>query len=281
MQRGFPATPQPFYPFNCMVATLEQLRQDVIQLEQKTADIVKKVRTVFSSYCDVLTDSLQRQLILASFHLCTQTYPEAFLRLSFSARGELQKQLQQLSQQLTSELSLSIQSFLSTEVEVRIAPDLFMEGWEEMEESMVETLRLYSRKVNEQFQAAGLLQVSSIGKLLDIAAKAEASGRSITNPPLLLKALVDSKDATDLPPEPVVALYLQFGDLEFTDPELMSWRQKLRPLLQSLMQLQQSYEQKQSELLVAEAIAAWRSSWVVQSDEPLPNGLSEEGGVTE
>jgi hypothetical protein len=65
----------------------------------------------------------------------------------------------------------------------------------------------------------------------------------------------------------------------------MGWRQKLRPLLQTLTQLQQSYEQKQEELLVAEAISAWRSSWVVQS-EPLPNqGLPnvspEEGDFRE
>lgn len=268
-----------------MVATLEQLRQDIIHLEQKTAEVVRKVRDVFSAYSGVLKDSVQRQLILASFHLCTQTYPEEFLRLSFSDRRQLQQQLQQLGQQLANDLTLSGQSLLNRDGENRVAPDEFLECWEEIEQSTVETLRLYSRKVNEQFQSAGLLQVTSLGKLLDIAAKAEGAGRSITNPPLLLKALVDSKESVEPSPEPVVALYLQLSDLEFTDPELMGWRQKLRPLLQTLTQLQQTYEQKQEELLVAEAIAAWRSSWVVQS-EPLPNELltndfREEGGTPE
>jgi hypothetical protein len=271
-----------------MVATLEQLRQDIIQLEQKTAGVVEKVRTAFSAYCDVLKDSVQRQLILASFHLCTQTYPESFLSLSFSERGELQKQLQLLGQQLAQELALSCESFLNADINTassRIAPDVFLEQWEELEETIVDTLRLYSRKVNEQFQSTGLLQVTSLGKLMDIAAKAEGAGRSITNPPLLLKALVDSKESVELVPEPVVALYLQLSDLEFTDPELMGGRQKLRPLLQTLTQLQQAYEQKQEELLVAEAIAAWRSSWVVQSNplpnQELPNVLIEKGDSLE
>jgi hypothetical protein len=59
-----------------------------------------------------------------------------------------------------------------------------------------------------------------------------------------------------------VAIYLQLGDLEFTDPELMSKRQRLRPLLQKLAQVQQTYAQKQEEQLTAEAIAAWKATWV-------------------
>jgi hypothetical protein len=245
-----------------MVAPLEQLRQDIIRLETKTAEIASELRNCLGSYCDVLRTSVQRQLILASFHLCTQTYPEEFLRLSFSDRGQLQTQLQQLGVQLANELTLACQLLLSVDADDRVTPDVLLEQWESIEDKIVDTLRLYSRKVNEQFQTHGILQIASLGKLLEVAAKAEESGRSITNPPLLLKALMDTKESEDLLPEPLVALYLQLSDLEFSDPELMKWRQKLRPLIQSLMQTHQFYAQKQEELLVAEATAAWRSSWV-------------------
>ena len=40
---------------------------------------------------------MRRQLILASYHLCTQGYPESFLKLSYSQRQKFQQHLQALA----------------------------------------------------------------------------------------------------------------------------------------------------------------------------------------
>jgi hypothetical protein len=249
-----------------MGSTLEQLRQEMGNIRKKTAEVGKELRQLLTEYTSVLGRSVSKQLVLSGFHLCTQIYPETFLSLSVSERESLQQSIKQLGSQLAVSLSEIQQPLQSMESDMEVDPTVLLELWETTETSMVDALREGSRQINQQLQDCGIMTIKSLDKLLNMAAQAQDSGRSVTNPPHLLKALVDPKELLQKELlqdelEPVVAIYLQLSDLEFTDPELMSWRQKLRPLRQKLTQLQQTYTQKQEEQLTAEAIAAWRASW--------------------
>jgi hypothetical protein len=257
-----------------MAANLEQLRQEMSNLRKKTAEVDKELRRFLAEYLIVLGRSVSKQLVLSGFHLCTEVYPEAFLSRSVSERETLQQNIKRLGQQLTVSLAEINQPPQATESEAEVDPTLLLETWETIETSMVEILREGSRQINQEFQDCRIMTIKSLDKLLHMAAQAQDSGRSVTNPPHLLKALVDPKELLEPDLEPVVAIYLQLSDLEFTDPELMSWRQKLRPLRQKLTQLQQTYTQKQEEQLTAEAIAAWRASW---TDSDFLHGGSTGG----
>ncbi|HEY9824826.1 MAG TPA: hypothetical protein V6D19_05220, partial [Stenomitos sp.] len=219
---------------------------------------------VLDRYIERLGQSAQKQIVVSSFHLCTEVYPEPFLQLSVSARMTLQQNIRQIGSRLVEalqELQRSIQNF---ELNDSADPTLLFQAWETLEQGIMQQFQDSSRQLNHQLQDSQVMQIKSLDKLLDTAVKAEAAGRTVTNPPHLLKALIDPDEETEDGLEPVVALYLQVGDLEFTDPELMGWRQKLRPLLQKLSQVQQSFAQKQEEQLVAEAIAAWNATWIAE-----------------
>ncbi|WP_404787969.1 hypothetical protein [Altericista sp. CCNU0014] len=250
-----------------MGATLEQLHREMSQLRKTTAEVGQELRQVLAEYFAVLSRSVQKQIVMSSFHLCTEVYPEAFLERSVFERETLQKNIRQAGREISDSLATLLNSFQELELEGEADPILVLEIWEELEDGVTELFREKSRQIDHLLQDAQVMQIKALDKLLDSADKATATGRTITNPPHLLKALVDPDEEED-GLDPVVAIYLQLGDLEFTDPELMGWRQKLRPLLQKLSQVQQSYSQKQEELLTAEAIAAWKSTWVAE-DTPF------------
>jgi hypothetical protein len=250
-----------------MVATLEQLRQETTKLRTAAATIGTELQQMLVEYFDRLRHAVPQQLVLSSFHLCTQVYPEGFLQLSTSNRETLQRHIRQLGTETSESLADLLPIFLEIDCATEADPAALLEAWEIMEAGISGRLQDTSRQVNHLLQDAQVMQIKALDKLLATAVRAEDSGRTVTNPPHLLKALVDqeeeNEDEDDL--DPVIAIYLQLGDLEFTDSELMSKRQRLRPLLQKLAQVQQTYAQKQEEQLTAEAIAAWKATWV--SDE--------------
>ncbi len=245
-----------------MGATLEQLHKEMSQLRTTTSELGQELRQVLTEYFAVLARSAQKQVVMSSFHLCTQVYPEAFLERSVFERETLQEGIRQISREMTQSLATLLHPFQELELESEADPTLLLEVWEELEDGTTELFRESSRQINHLLQEANIMKIKALDKLLDSADKATATGRTITNPPHLLKAMVDPEEDDDDDLDPVVALYLQLGDLEFTDPELMGWRQKLRPLLQKLSQVQQNYAQKQEEQLTAEAIAAWKAVWI-------------------
>jgi hypothetical protein len=247
-----------------MVATLEQLRQETAKLRKTTTEIGLELRQELVAYFGVLGRSIQKQLVLSSFNLCTQVYPEAFLELSVGARELLQQRIRQLGEEVAASLVEIQRPFQEMDFAAEVNPVLLLEAWETLEEGLMTLLQKTSRQINHQLQDAQIMKIKALDKLLTTAAKAEASGRSVTNPPHLLKALVDPEEDGEDGLDPVIAIYLQLGDLEFTDPELMSKRQRLRPLLQKLSQVQQTYTQKQEEQLTAEAIAAWKATWITE-----------------
>jgi hypothetical protein len=256
-----------------MGATLEQLNHDMSQLRKKTAEVGQELRQALTEYFAVLSRSVQKQVVLSSFHLCTEVYPDAFLERSVFERETLQQKIRQAGRDIAESLKTLLQSFQALELDGEADPVLVLEVWEELEDGVNQLFRDSSRQIDHLLQDAQVMKIKALDKLLDSADKATATGRTITNPPHLLKALVDPDEDED-GLDPVVAIYLQLGDLEFTDPELMSWRQKLRPLLQKLSQVQQNYSQKQEEQLTAEAISAWKSTWIAE-DTPFGGTGSE------
>jgi hypothetical protein len=79
-----------------MVRSLDQIHRDQNRLEQATAKIDTQLSELYQQYLAVLGEATQQQLVLATYHLCTQSYPEAFLRLSMGQREKLQKRIRQL-----------------------------------------------------------------------------------------------------------------------------------------------------------------------------------------
>ncbi len=61
-----------------MVGSVERIEQELASLDQATRAIADEFYNAYSSYLKVLGQAVRQQLILASYHVCTQGYPEAF-----------------------------------------------------------------------------------------------------------------------------------------------------------------------------------------------------------
>ncbi|HEY9665628.1 MAG TPA: hypothetical protein V6C91_02435 [Coleofasciculaceae cyanobacterium] len=87
-----------------MARPIERIEQDLAALEEAVAQLRVEFHTAYSQYLKLLGQIMQRQLIQASYQICTQGYPEAFLNLPFSHRQKLQQSIRQLGKQAQEQL---------------------------------------------------------------------------------------------------------------------------------------------------------------------------------
>nr|WP_293136484.1 hypothetical protein [Okeania sp. SIO3I5] len=83
---------------------IKKIGQDLKRIEEAIADIAKEFYSTYQGYLQVLGQGMRQQLIFASYHICTQAYPEAFLNLSFSQRQKMQQELREKSKLAVQEL---------------------------------------------------------------------------------------------------------------------------------------------------------------------------------
>ncbi|MGB3790283.1 MAG: hypothetical protein WA949_19900 [Phormidesmis sp.] len=87
-----------------MVKASGQIEKELGLLQQRTEDMAIALDPIYDGYLSALAEASKRQLMSAVHHLCTQAYPDKFLRLSWKERSELQKALQVLAAQIRSQL---------------------------------------------------------------------------------------------------------------------------------------------------------------------------------
>nr|WP_290227880.1 hypothetical protein [Trichocoleus desertorum] len=100
-----------------MVRSVEQIERDIAALEQMLAGTADEFYSLYSGYLTALGQATKQQLILASYHLCTQGYPQQFLRLSFNQRQQLQQSLRQLAKQAQTNLVDQLRRIGETQLE--------------------------------------------------------------------------------------------------------------------------------------------------------------------
>jgi hypothetical protein len=82
-----------------MARAIERIERDIEALQEAISALARELEASYTAYLTVLSQALRQQLILASYHLCTQGYPENFLRLSLNQRQKLQQELRKLGTQ--------------------------------------------------------------------------------------------------------------------------------------------------------------------------------------
>lgn len=297
-----------------MVGSIEQIRQTLATLDKKIEAIGEEFYDTYSGYLTTLGQVVQQQLILSGYHVCTEGYPEAFLKLSLSQRQQLQQALKVLAKHGQTELTACLKPIASeatseppTDIE---SPDaLFSQNaidlpsdaenalelllnaarakrnaqksppttpleilvqWQEnLERAIAQQLQTLSRDTNRLLQQSEILPKHLPEPVLEAAAKAEG-GDPVVGTPNLLNLLVEASEKSSNPDEKrelsaailhVVAVQLRLTELEFNDPTVMTWRNKLRDLKKRLQVLAKEYQKKQTERAIAEAQVMWRSTW--------------------
>ncbi len=93
-----------------MARGLERIERDIVALEEAVRAIALEIQGAYASYLTTLGQAVRQQLILASYHLCTQGYPEKFISLSLNKRQQLQQGLRKIAQQGAEQLLAQIKS---------------------------------------------------------------------------------------------------------------------------------------------------------------------------
>jgi hypothetical protein len=82
-----------------MVRSLDQITKDLSKLETSTTQIDEDLKALYQDYLTVLGKAVKQQLVLAVYHLCTQAYPDEFLKLSVSQREKVQASIRKIAAQ--------------------------------------------------------------------------------------------------------------------------------------------------------------------------------------
>lgn len=82
-----------------MVRPVDTIQREIDSLTEATLSLSAEFRRLYSGYLESLGIAVRRQVVMATYHLCTQVYPERFLALSVSQRERLQRQVRHLGQE--------------------------------------------------------------------------------------------------------------------------------------------------------------------------------------
>jgi hypothetical protein len=279
-----------------MARAIERIEKELTELKVAIRAIAQELNLAYARYINTLKPALQKQLILASYYLCTQGYPDEFLNLSLNQRQKLQQGIRKLSQQATQELIsyihppevtqketvVELEKEENTEIEngdkeeneqqpkvLDISNPIELVEWQQdLEAAIQETLKKLSQVVNILIQKNGVLPKKLPEPILMAATAAAASSESASNmipsPPNLLNLVIEisnQEDSEDSSLTQIMAIHLRLGEIEFAEATLLSERKGIRNILMQLNSLGREYQKRQRELKTAEAEAAWRASW--------------------
>jgi len=89
-----------------MARDLQQIEKELQDLENQAQTIAEQLEQAYQDYTDVLGTTFKQQLIYSVYQLCTQQYPDAFLKLSLSQKQQLQQEVRELTKQAQDQLKL-------------------------------------------------------------------------------------------------------------------------------------------------------------------------------
>ncbi|MEH2402843.1 hypothetical protein [Nostoc sp.] len=284
-----------------MARAIERIERDIAALKEAIQAIATELQSAYASYLNTLGLAVRKQLILASYHLCTQGYPENFLHLSLNQRQQLQQAIRKLGQVASEQLLTCIKSeevgkdgtdgtdgtdegdgqngegtSLSPVMQGTSTPEpltldtsnpIELAKWQHnLEEVTQEILKKLSHDANLLLQKAGVLPKKLPEPILAAAAAAasEASAEVMPGPPNLLNLVIEienEQQSEDSELAQIMAINLRLGEIEFADVTLSSERRQIRSILVQINKLGREYQKKHRERAIAEAEAAWRASW--------------------
>ncbi len=283
------------------MATVERIEQDLAVLEEAIALLKVDFQSTYEQYLKLLGQAVRQQLILASYQICTQGYPESFLGLSFSQKQNLQQAVRKLGKQVQDKLlsdlepssplpETDVETLDEVEVEedslaepfaVMVSeelltrtddvkqplsqPEQLLEWLEQVEKAIAQTLKTLSLDTNRLLQKNGIIPGKLPPAVLEAAVQVEASDDVAVGSPNLLNLLMEAEneegEKEDSTLMRIVAINLRLSEIEFADPTLSAGRNQIRKLSARVSSFQREYHKKQRERAVAQAESAWRASW--------------------
>ncbi|MEW6493448.1 MAG: hypothetical protein AB1589_13225 [Cyanobacteriota bacterium] len=188
-----------------------------------------------------------------------------FEQLPVSNEYSEEQTQQQLPELVPTPESLEVKETTQMSKTLPTQLDQLLQWQEKIEAAIAKTLQTLSLNTNSLLQQSGVIPNKLPAAVLEAAAKADAATESATvGAPNLLNLLMETEsedDSEDSTLTRIMAINLRLSEIEFADPALSAARNQLRNLSAKTNTLQRQYLKKQRERAVAQAEAAWRSSW--------------------
>lgn len=146
-------------------------------------------------------------------------------------------------------------------------PEELVKWQKQVEKSIKKALENISKQANKYLQEYNILPDRIPSKIIDLAAQSEEAASAVSgvaNFPNILNLVIETDTKEKSKKSKVVQvtiLRLRLSEIEFVEPTLNIERGQIRNLIAKIEQLKQQYRKKQQECKIAEAEAAWRSSW--------------------
>ncbi len=132
--------------------SFQKINKEKKELEKKSTQLLTELNSIYRNYLKLLGSTLNKQLILAVYQICTHIYPESFLRLSNDQRKEFQEKIKELCKSSESELLSYItfpQAIKSKVVVKNISKNLFSYNENNVEQFQEKKEKLFfTSKVN-------------------------------------------------------------------------------------------------------------------------------------
>ncbi len=271
-----------------MAKPIEQVEQELTKLRMASSQLGKELTIAYKSYFEAFAPTLKKQSIQGCYYLCTTGYPEAFVKLNYDRRAQLLKTLQRTINNAVANLVVHIDSpDRSTNNEddptgeitsISMPTDWFatptsLSTWQKnIEAEISHSLKEISYKVNLLLQQVQVLPPSVPKPILEANSQANLQGGNLVNIPNILSVLIEQTEPQVAPPTtdddgdapkilPIYSVYLRLPEVEFSDATVLSCRKNIDVLMNKINGLRREYIQRQQDLKIAEAAAAWRNSW--------------------
>ncbi len=205
-----------------MAKSLQKIRQEIEKLEEQSREFFTELNKIYKDYLETLYLSIKKQLVIATYQVCTHIYPEAFLKLSYSKREKLQGKIKELCQPLESQLlayitfpqpspTATITEQILTQLtmienagfklqnqeeddslaEIKNPEDLVL--WcKRVEEGVRMILHNLSQEVNSELQKHKIIASQFPPQLWEMALQAEEGGMSSGNSPNIINLLIET-----------------------------------------------------------------------------------------
>ena len=220
-----------------MAGSIQQIQQELTALETAIAQLAQEFEKVYQNYLTVLGQAINKQLVLACYHLCTHGYPESFLQLSFSQRQKFQQEIRQLSTEAQTELLTllsPVESLQQSEHRLELAlneesqpseeqqptgsaqsealnrlqfilhpsrpqtpPERLIAWQEKIESAISHLLSQLSRDTNFRIQKFNIFAPKLPEAILEAASQSEAAAETVAGPPNLLNIMIETEDAEE------------------------------------------------------------------------------------
>jgi hypothetical protein len=263
---------------------MNQIQKDLARVRLDCDRLGTEMQQAYGDYFQVFAIAVKQQAIQACYHLCTRSYPEAFLTLTDRQRSQLIKSLQRSIVNSLDHLGEEINPGTDGEEREALKFDYPLEiaHWHSQIEAAIRiTLKRISHKCNLTLAQAKILPGGIPLPILEAAMDIERRTEKTPHQPHILSVAVDilesppqRKDREEEPEEtedeeifspsrakPMQTLRLQLAEVELADAHTTIQRKQIDMLTHQVRACHRELMKTQATLTKVAAEVAWNRSW--------------------